>query len=128
MSVSQVNPEGGGYELAQTAGHIMQVYDGDTAVSLPELQLLAVLPGTGGLTRVTGKRKVRRDRADVFCTTEEGIKGKRAVDWRLVGEVVPTPQLEGGGAKGAGGFVGKAPPPAGAKGIRVQPPRRGAPA
>ena len=58
-------------------------------MSLPELPLLAVLPGTGGLTRVSDKRKVRRDHADVFCTTEEGVKGKRAVEWRLVDEVVP---------------------------------------
>ena len=63
-------------------------------MSLPELPLLAVLPGTGGLTRITDKRKVRRDHADVFCTTEEGVKGKRAVDWRLVDEVVPNSKLE----------------------------------
>ena len=72
----------------------MLVDDGSSAVSLPELPLLAVLPGTGGLTRVTDKRKVRRDHADVFCTTEEGVKGKRAVDWRLVDEVVAAPKLE----------------------------------
>ena len=80
---------GGGYELALAADHIMLIDDGSSTVSLPELPLLAVLPGTGGLTRVTDKRKVRRDHADVFCTTEEGVKGKRAVDWRLVDEVVP---------------------------------------
>ena len=80
---------GGGYELALAADHIILVDDGSSAVSLPELPLLAVLPGTGGLTRVTDKRKVRRDHADFFCTTEEGIKGKRAVEWRLVDEVVP---------------------------------------
>src|SRR4051812_14227395 len=80
---------GGGYELALAADHIMLVDDGSSAVSLPELPLLAVLPGTGGLTRVTDKRKVRRDHADYFCTTEEGVKGKRAADWRLVDEVVP---------------------------------------
>src|SRR3954447_17856512 len=85
---------GGGYELALAADHIMLVDDGSSAVSLPELPLLAVLPGTGGLTRVTDKRKVRRDHADVFCTTEEGIKGKRAVDWRLVDEVVPRSKLD----------------------------------
>src|SRR3954454_8446067 len=85
---------GGGYELALAADHIMLVDDGSSAVSLPELPLLAVLPGTGGLTRVTDKRKVRRDHADVFCTTEEGVKGKRAVDWRLVDEVVPSSKLE----------------------------------
>ena len=85
---------GGGYELALAAEHIMLVDDGTSAVSLPELPLLAVLPGTGGLTRVTDKRKVRRDLADVFCTIEEGIKGKRAVAWRLVDEVVPQTKLE----------------------------------
>src|SRR5690242_9672536 len=85
---------GGGYELALACDHIMLVDDGSAAVSLPELPLLAVLPGTGGLTRVTDKRKVRRDRADVFCTTEEGVKGKRAVDWRLVDEVAPRSRLD----------------------------------
>ena len=85
---------GGGYELALAADHIMLLDDGSSAVSLPEVPLLAVLPGTGGLTRVTDKRKVRRDRADVFCTTEEGVKGKRAVDWRLVDEVVPATKLD----------------------------------
>src|SRR3974390_903014 len=72
---------GGGYELALAAGHIILVDDGTSAVSLPEVPLLAVLPGTGGLTRLTDKRKVRRDRADLFCTTEEGARGKRALDW-----------------------------------------------
>src|SRR5271163_642714 len=85
---------GGGYELALAADYIMLVDDGSSSVSLPELPLLAVLPGTGGLTRVADKRKVRRDHADVFCTTEEGVKGKRAVEWRLVDAVVPTSQLE----------------------------------
>jgi benzoyl-CoA-dihydrodiol lyase len=74
-------------------------------VSLPELPLLAVLPGTGGLTRVTDKRKVRRDRADVFCTTEEGVKGKRAVDWRLVDEVMPRSKLDEKVAERAKTFV-----------------------
>src|SRR5881227_1769205 len=85
---------GGGYELALACDHIMLVDDGSASVSLPELPLLAVLPGTGGLTRITDKRKVRRDHADVFCTTEDGIKGKRAVDWRLVDEVMPRSKLE----------------------------------
>jgi benzoyl-CoA-dihydrodiol lyase len=80
---------GGGYELALATDFIMLVDDGAAAVSLPELPLLAVLPGTGGLTRVADKRKVRRDHADVFCTTEEGVKGKRAVEWRLVDDAVP---------------------------------------
>jgi benzoyl-CoA-dihydrodiol lyase len=85
---------GGGYELALAADHIVLVDDGSSAVSLPEVPLLAVLPGTGGLTRVTDKRKVRRDHADVFCTTEEGVKGRRAVEWRLVDEAVPNSRLE----------------------------------
>jgi len=85
---------GGGYELALACDHIMLVDDGSATVSLPELPLLAVLPGTGGLTRVTDKRKVRRDHADVFCTTEEGVKGKRAVDWRLVDEIMPRSSLD----------------------------------
>ena len=81
---------GGGYELALATDHIMLVDDRRSTVSLPETPLLAVLPGTGGLTRVTDKRKVRRDRADFFCSTEEGVRGAKAVDWRLVDEVVPT--------------------------------------
>ncbi|MDP4594323.1 MAG: enoyl-CoA hydratase-related protein, partial [Beijerinckiaceae bacterium] len=85
---------GGGYELALTADHIMLVDDGTSSVSLPEVPLLAVLPGTGGLTRVIDKRKVRRDHADVFCTIEEGIKGRRAKDWRLVDELVPQSKLQ----------------------------------
>jgi len=85
---------GGGYELALAADHIMLVDDGSSSVALPELPLLAVLPGTGGLTRVSDKRKVRRDLADVFCTIEEGVKGKRAVEWRLVDEVTPGSKFE----------------------------------
>jgi benzoyl-CoA-dihydrodiol lyase len=79
---------GGGYELALAADHIMLVDDRRSTVALPETPLLAVLPGTGGLTRLTDKRKVRRDRADVLCTTEEGVRGQKAVDWRLVDETV----------------------------------------
>src|SRR5207302_3900590 len=85
---------GGGYELALAADHIILTDDGSSTVSLPELPLLAVLPGTGGLTRITDKRKVRRDHADVFCTTAEGVKGTRAVDWRLVDEVMPRSKLD----------------------------------
>ena len=80
---------GGGYELALACNYIMLTNDSTSSVALPEVPLLAVLPGTGGLTRVTDKRKVRRDRADVFCSIEEGVKGQRAKDWRLVDEVVP---------------------------------------
>ncbi len=112
---------GGGYELALAADHIMLIDDGSSTVSLPELPLLAVLPGTGGLTRVTDKRKVRRDHADVFCTTEEGIKGKRAVDWRLVDEVVPSSKLEDTVAKRAQEFAARSRRPAAAKGIALTP-------
>jgi len=80
---------GGGYELALACEEIMMVDDGSTTVSLPELPLLGVLPGTGGLTRLADKRHVRRDRADFFCTIEEGIRGQRAVDWGLVDAVCP---------------------------------------
>ncbi|MEN9062936.1 2,3-epoxybenzoyl-CoA dihydrolase [Ponticoccus litoralis] len=80
---------GGGYELALACNHIMLTDDSQSSVALPEVPLLAVLPGTGGLTRVTDKRKVRRDLADIFCSTEEGVRGKRARDWRLVDEVIP---------------------------------------
>src|SRR5215470_16723543 len=85
---------GGGYELALAADHIVLVDDGSAAVSLPELPLLAVLPGTGGLTRVTDKRRVRRDLADAFCTIEEGIKGQRAVKWRLVDQVAASSKFD----------------------------------
>jgi benzoyl-CoA-dihydrodiol lyase len=112
---------GGGYELALAADHIMLIDDGSSAVSLPELPLLAVLPGTGGLTRVTDKRKVRRDHADVFCTTEEGVKGRRAVDWRLVDEVVPGSKLEETVAKRAKEFAAKSKRPADAKGVAFTP-------
>ena len=112
---------GGGYELALAADHIMLVDDGSSAVSLPELPLLAVLPGTGGLTRVTDKRKVRRDHADVFCTTEEGVRGKRAVDWRLVDEIVAAPKLEQIVTERAKEFVAKSDRPSGVKGVALTP-------
>ena len=85
---------GGGYELALATEYLMLIDDGNAAVSLPEVPLLAVLPGTGGLTRVVDKRKVRRDLADVFCTVEEGMKGKRAVEWRLIDETVPRSKFD----------------------------------
>jgi len=85
---------GGGYELALACDEILLVDDGNSAVSLPETPLLGVLPGTGGLTRVVDKRKVRRDLADVFGTVAEGIKGKRAVEWRLVDAIYPTSQFK----------------------------------
>jgi len=84
---------GGGYELALACDEIILVDDRSSAVSLPELPLLGVLPGTGGLTRVTDKRKVRRDHADMFCTNPDGVRGRRAKDWRLVDEVVKPQQF-----------------------------------
>jgi benzoyl-CoA-dihydrodiol lyase len=115
---------GGGYELALAAEHIILIDDGSSAVSLPEVPLLAVLPGTGGLTRVVDKRRVRRDRADFFCTVTEGIKGKRAVEWRLVDEVVPRSKLEETVATRAKQFAERSDRPTDAKGIGLTPLRR----
>ncbi len=112
---------GGGYELALAADHIMLVDDGSSSVALPELPLLAVLPGTGGLTRVADKRKVRRDHADVFCTTEEGVKGKRAVEWRLVDEVVPGSKFDEVVAARAREFAAKSRRDAAGPGIALTP-------
>ena len=85
---------GGGYELALACDHISMIDDGATTVSLPELPLLGVLPGTGGLTRLVDKRCVRRDRADYFSCTEEGIRGERAVEWNLVDEIIPASKFD----------------------------------
>ena len=115
---------GGGYELALACDHIILTDDGASSVALPEVPLLAVLPGTGGLTRVTDKRKVRRDLADVFCSIEEGVKGKRAQEWRLVDEVVPNSKFEETVAARAREFAAKAKTPAGAKGIALTPLQR----
>jgi benzoyl-CoA-dihydrodiol lyase len=115
---------GGGYELALAADHIMLVDDGSSTVSLPELPLLAVLPGTGGLTRVTDKRKVRRDHADVFCTTEEGVKGRRAVEWRLVDEIVPNTKLEDAVRQRVRELAGKSDRPSSGAGIKLTPLQR----
>ncbi|MCW5731313.1 MAG: 2,3-epoxybenzoyl-CoA dihydrolase [Alphaproteobacteria bacterium] len=112
---------GGGYELALATDYIVMADDGNTAVSLPELPLLAVLPGTGGLTRLTDKRKVRRDLADFFCSTEEGVKGRRAVDWRLVDEVVPRSRLEETVRARAQEFAARSDRPSGARGIALPP-------
>ena len=84
---------GGGYELALACDEIILVDDRSSAVSLPEVPLLGVLPGTGGLTRVTDKRKVRRDHADIFCTSADGVKGQRAKEWGLVDDAVKTQQF-----------------------------------
>ena len=112
---------GGGYELALACDHIMLTDDGSSTVSLPEVPLLAVLPGTGGLTRVTDKRKVRRDRADVFCSLEEGIRGKKAVDWRLVDEVVPSSKFAEAVSVRAKELAAKSDRPSDAKGVNLNP-------
>ena len=110
---------GGGYELALATDYIILSDDGSSSVSLPEVPLLAVLPGTGGLTRVTDKRKVRRDLADVFCTIEEGVRGQRAVDWRLVDETVSNTKLEDAVAAQAQAFAERSDRPADGKGIEL---------
>ena len=102
---------GGGYELALACNHIMLTDDSTSSVALPEVPLLAVLPGTGGLTRVTDKRRVRRDLADVFCSTEEGVKGKRAVDWGLVDEAVPNARFDEVVAERAAAIAAARPKP-----------------
>lgn len=112
---------GGGYELALACDHIMLIDDGSSTVSLPELPLLAVLPGTGGLTRLVDKRKVRHDRADYFCTTSEGIRGKRATDWDLVDEVVPRSKFDDAVAERAAEFAADSDRPADAKGVELTP-------
>ena len=112
---------GGGYELALATDHIILADDGAAAVALPEVPLLAVLPGTGGLTRVVDKRKVRRDHADFFCTIEEGIKGKRAVAWRLVDEIAPNSKLEGKIAERAKQFAAASKRNGNGKGVALTP-------
>lgn len=115
---------GGGYELALATDHIILADDGSSSVSLPEVPLLAVLPGTGGLTRVVDKRKVRRDRADAFCTTEEGVKGKRAVQWRLVDEIAPNSKVDAKVAERAKEFAAASKRNASGKGVALTPLKR----
>ncbi len=112
---------GGGYELALACEHIMLVDDRSSAVSLPELPLLGVLPGTGGLTRVVDKRLVRRDRADYFATRSEGLGGRRAVQWRLVDEAVPRPKWTETVARRAAEFADRSNRPADGRGIGLAP-------
>src|SRR5712692_6882922 len=115
---------GGGYELALACDEIVLIDDRSSAVSLPELSLLGVLPGTGGLTRLIDKRKVRRDHADVFCTISEGVQGQRAKEWRLVDEVVKPQQLaEFVGRRGAQ-LAESSDRPAGTQGVRLTPLKR----
>src|SRR6204780_3135582 len=110
---------GGGYELALATDYIMMADDGSTSVSLPEVALLGVLPGAGGLTRLGDKRRVRRDRADFFCTTEEGVRGKRAAEWQLVDEVVPRSQLAESASRRALEFASRSAGTGGARGITL---------
>jgi benzoyl-CoA-dihydrodiol lyase len=115
---------GGGYELAMAAEHIMLVDDRRSGVALPEMPLLGVLPATGGLTRLTDKRLVRRDRADVFCSTEEGVRGRRAVEWRLVDEIVPPSVWEAKLRERALALAEQSDRPSDAKGITLAPLQR----
>src|SRR5207247_5946267 len=114
---------GGGYELALAADHIMLIDDGSSAVSLPELPLLGVLPGTGGLTRVTDKRKVRRDRADVFCTTSEGVRADRAKQWKLVDHIAK-PQAFKDAVRGRVAALSALSTRGGGKGVTLNPLKR----
>src|SRR5690242_8545109 len=112
---------GGGYELALACDEIVLIDDRSSSVSLPELPLLGVLPGTGGLTRLTDKRKVRRDHADVFCTTAEGVQGQRAKDWRLVDEIVKPQQFADHVKNRAAELARLSDRPARAQGIALAP-------
>jgi len=112
---------GGGYELALACDEIVLVDDRSSAISLPEIPLLGVLPGTGGLTRITDKRKVRRDLADVFCTTTEGVRGQRAKEWRLVDEVVKPSEFAAYIARRAQELARGSDRPANAQGIALTP-------
>jgi benzoyl-CoA-dihydrodiol lyase len=115
---------GGGYELALACDEIILIDDRSSAVSLPEVPLLGVLPGTGGLTRVTDKRKVRRDHADIFCTNPDGVRGQRAKDWRLVDEVVKPQQFAEHVKQRALKLAEKSGRPTGAKGVALTPLKR----
>jgi benzoyl-CoA-dihydrodiol lyase len=115
---------GGGYELALACEHIVLVDDRSSTVSLPELPLLAVLPGTGGLTRVLDKRHVRRDLADYFATRSEGVGGDKAVRWRLVDEVLPRPRWAEGIAARAASLAERSSRPAGRQGVQLTPLRK----
>src|SRR6195952_1517793 len=110
---------GGGYELAAACDEIILVDDRSSSVSLPEVPLLGVLPGTGGLTRLTDKRKVRHDHADIFCTTSEGVRGQRAVDWKLVDAVAKPAQFAAAVHERAAKLSAQSARPAGATGVAL---------
>ena len=115
---------GGGYELAAACDEILLVDDRSSSVSLPEVPLLGVLPGTGGLTRLTDKRKVRHDHADIFCTTSEGIRGQRAKDWRLVDHIAKPAQFAQAVHERAQQLAGQSDRPAQATGVQLTPLQR----
>ena len=112
---------GGGYELALACDHIILIDDGSSTVALPELPLLAVLPGTGGLTRLADKRRVRRDHADFLCTASEGVRGTRALEWRLVDELAPRSRFDGVVAERADAMAAEGERPAAGEGIELMP-------
>jgi benzoyl-CoA-dihydrodiol lyase len=115
---------GGGYELALACDEIILVDDRSSAVSLPEVPLLGVLPGTGGLTRVTDKRKVRHDLADIFCTTTEGIRGQKAKEWRLVDDIAKPAQFAAKVQERALQLAAQSDRPADGKGVKLMPAQR----
>ena len=115
---------GGGYELALACDEIILIDDRSSAVSLPEVPLLGVLPGTGGLTRVTDKRRVRHDLADIFCTTTEGVRGQKAKDWRLVDEIAKPAVFAQKVQERALELAAKSDRPAGAQGVALTPLQR----
>jgi benzoyl-CoA-dihydrodiol lyase len=112
---------GGGYEIALATEHILLVDDGSSAVSLPEVPLLGVLPGTGGLTRLTDKRKVRPDRADFVSTVAEGVRGRRALDWGLVDELAPRTRMAEAARAAAERLAAASDRPTGVTGVRLEP-------
>ena len=112
---------GGGYELALACDHIILIDDGSSTVALPELPLLAVLPGTGGLTRLVDKRRVRRDHADFLCTTSEGVRGPRALEWRLVDELAPRSRFDDAVAERAAELAARSERSAAGEGIELTP-------
>ena len=112
---------GGGYELALACDHILLIDDGSSTVSLPELPLLAVLPGTGGLTRLVDKRGVRHDHADFLCTTSEGVRGNRALEWRLVDQISPRSAFDQAVIDRASETAQKSDRPTSARGIELTP-------
>ena len=115
---------GGGYELALACDEILLIDDRSSAVSLPEVPLLGVLPGTGGLTRVVDKRKVRRDLADMFCTNPDGVKGERAKEWGLVDDIAVPAKFQELVRARAQALVNDSTRPADAKGIKLTPLQR----